>query len=73
MLSGSPSSANPSPLDLGLGIYLGSYENCVQKRVCHPYVFPEDMHFWLEDYTAYILKPTSEIISFVFLGFTKIK
>lgn len=34
-----------SPLELGLGIYLGSYENCIQKRVCHPYAFPEDMHF----------------------------
>ena len=73
MLSGNPSSANPSPLEPGLGIYLGSYENCIQKRARHPYAFLEDMHFWLEDYTACFLKPTSEIISFVFLGFTKIK
>ena len=66
-------SGNPSPLELALDIYLGSYENCIQRRVCHRYDFPKDMHFWLEDYTAYILEPTSEIISFVFLGFTKIK
>lgn len=35
--------------------------------------FPEDVHFWQEDCTAYVFESTSEILNFVFLGFTKIK
>lgn len=35
----------PALLELGLGIYLDLMK--IVNKSAHPYVFPEDMHFWL--------------------------